>query len=99
MALIEHGLVMYEYQPNSYEQYRHYVECKCGFQTRMGTEAAAKSQFDNHLVHHGKEPHYSSQSTAPGSDTRVSPVRGEKWSPFDKKVDVQRSPEWKPAFK
>ena len=55
---MEHGLVKYEYQVNSYEQYRHYCECKCGWQCRVGTEAAAKSQFDNHLEHHQVKAHF-----------------------------------------
>ncbi len=49
----KHELVKYEYQPNSFEQYRHYVECTCGFQARLGTEEAAKSQFENHATSHG----------------------------------------------
>lgn len=56
--IVKHSKVKYEYQPNSYESYRHYVECECGFQARVGTEEAAKSQLDSHLVSNGLKPHF-----------------------------------------
>lgn len=56
---MEHKLNKYEYQSQNRVSLQHYVECSCGFQGRSGTEQAAKSQYDNHLVYHGSEPYFS----------------------------------------
>lgn len=53
-----HGLVKLEEQIGNFPQFRWFVECKCGFQARVGTQEAARSQFNNHLVYHGNEPHF-----------------------------------------
>lgn len=67
---MEHSLVKYEYQSQSFPAYRHYVECTCGFQTRQSTEEAAKSQFDNHLVNHNEKPYFANGgSDVPKEDT------------------------------
>lgn len=58
MALVQHVLVVYKYDANSFEQYRHYCECLCGWQCRLGTEEASKSQFDNHMIQHGKPKYF-----------------------------------------
>ncbi len=57
--MAEHKLVKAEHQPGNKVGLQYYVECSCGFQGRLGTEQAAKSQFDNHLVYHGSEPFFS----------------------------------------
>jgi hypothetical protein len=57
-----HALLKYEYQPGSFVPYRHFVACTCGFQARLETEEAAKSQFDNHLTAHGAKPYFASLS-------------------------------------
>jgi hypothetical protein len=75
--MVEHGLVKYEYQPNSFTQYRHYCECKCGFQCRLGTEAASKSQFDNHLKAHGLDPKFMDVEKP-----LVPNVPANEWKPF-----------------
>lgn len=53
-----HTLEKYEYQSGSLPAYRHYVECSCGFQSRMSNAASVKHQFDSHLVAHGVEPYF-----------------------------------------
>lgn len=55
----EHKLVKIEEQTQNRADLRWYVECSCGFQGRTGTEVAAKSQYDNHLMYHGGEPYFS----------------------------------------
>jgi hypothetical protein len=59
MIVKEHKLVKQEFQSGNRLGLQHYVECSCGFQGRLGTEQAAKSQFDNHLVYHGCGPYFS----------------------------------------
>lgn len=54
-----HKLVKDEFQSGNRVGLQYYVECSCGFQGRTGTEQAARSQFDNHLVYHGEEPYFS----------------------------------------
>jgi len=54
-----HKLNKFEEQPGNLPQYRWYVECSCGFQARLATEQAAKSQYDNHLMYHGVTPYFS----------------------------------------
>jgi hypothetical protein len=54
-----HKLVKTEFQQGNRLGLQYYVECSCGFQGRLGTEQAAKSQFDNHLINHGNEPYFS----------------------------------------
>jgi hypothetical protein len=78
---ILHSLVKFEYQPNSYEPYRYYCECTCGFACRMGTEAASKSQFDNHLKAHNTEPYFANLATEEVKEEEEKP----KWDPFEKK--------------
>jgi hypothetical protein len=77
MALIEHGLVVYQVQLNSFEQYRHYCECKCGWQCRLATEEAAKSQFDAHMIQHGKPKHF--------ANIKTEEKKEEVFDPFGKK--------------
>lgn len=60
----EHKLVKIEFQSQNRIDLRWYVECSCGFQGRTGTEVAAKSQFDNHLMYHGSEPYFSKLAKA-----------------------------------
>lgn len=72
---IQHGLVKYEYQPNSFAQYRYYCECLCGFQCRLGTEQASKSQFDSHLMAHGMDAYFATlKSDAVVSESDVNKV-------------------------
>ena len=72
--MAKHELVKYEYQPGSFEQFRHYVECTCGFQARLGTEVAAKSQFENHAASHGVK-------VVKKEETKKSKS---EWNPFSK---------------
>lgn len=59
----EHKLVKIEEQTGNRVGLQHYVECSCGFQARVGTEQAAKSQYDSHLVYNGSEPYFSNLAT------------------------------------
>jgi 6-phosphogluconolactonase/glucosamine-6-phosphate isomerase/deaminase len=86
-----HSLVKYEYQPASYVQYRHYVECTCGFQGRVGTKEAAESLFDSHLLGKGQKVHFA--SLPPASKTE------ETWNPFDKADVEETKTEWTPFNK
>jgi hypothetical protein len=101
---MEHGLLKYEYQPKNYEQYRYFCECKCGFQTRLATEQAAKSQFDAHLMAHGEKPYFEGLERE-----KVVNQGKEKWSPFGGNNTVNNDTgdlpaphvhkqEWKPSF-
>lgn len=54
-----HKLVKIEEQTQNRQGLQWYIECSCGFQARVGTEQAAKSQYDNHLMYHGCEAYFS----------------------------------------
>jgi hypothetical protein len=104
---MEHIFVKYEYQPKNYEQYRYFCECKCGFQTRLATEQAAKSQFDAHLMAHGEKPYFDGLERE-----KVVNQGKEEWSPFggtgkdlsnekmtgDLPAPKTHKQEWKPSF-
>lgn len=81
----EHKLVKIEYQSGNREGLQHYVECSCGFQARVGTEQAAKSQFDSHLMYHGKEAYFSKladvvEDKKPEATKPLTPA-GSGWQP------------------
>jgi len=70
---MEHKLVKTEFQQQNKVGLQYYVECSCGFQGRLGTEQAAKSQYDNHLIYHGKEPYFSTLAGAVEDKTSEAP--------------------------
>jgi len=72
---VVHGLAKIEEQTQNFSQYRWYVECVCGFQSRLGTESAVKSQFDNHLKQHGCEPYFSNLVEPVEEQTKVSDTK------------------------
>ena len=79
MIVKEHKLVKSEFQSGNRPGLQYYVECSCGFQGRMGTEQAAKSQFDNHLVYHGNEPYFS--KLAPPVEESKQETSKTEWKP------------------
>jgi hypothetical protein len=79
MSIKEHKLVKSEFQSGNRLGLQYYVECSCGFQGRLGTEQAAKSQFDNHLVYHGNEPYFS-KLASPVEETEQKTPKTE-WKP------------------
>jgi len=92
-----HSLVKYEYQPYSFPEYRHYVECTCGFQSRLSTKEAAQSQFNSHLAAHNTKLHEFPVET---TNVGVTSETG-GWAPFSKKSSIKpHTPvaPWKPAF-
>ena len=92
---VVHKLVKYEYQPQSFEPYRHYVECSCGFQSRQSTEEAARSQYDSHLLAHGVQPE--------PRDVTSKEKEQEKFNPFatsqkSEIVQDDKKANWNPTF-
>jgi hypothetical protein len=51
--MAQHKLVVQQYLPNNYPAYRYYIECECGFQTRMSSLQLAESQYNSHLINNG----------------------------------------------
>jgi hypothetical protein len=85
MANNEHKLAKYEYQPQNRSDLQHYVECSCGWQGRSGTEQASKSQFDNHLMYHGKEPYFSKLAQAVAEKESTANSKEGEWKPVGAK--------------
>jgi len=82
---MEHKLVKTEFQSGNRVGLQYYVECSCGFQGRLGTEQAAKSQYDTHLMYHGCEPYFSKM---------VESVENTKQEAT--KEEVKKVSSWKP---
>ena len=83
--MAEHKLVKYEYQLNSYEPYRHYAECTCGFQTRMSTKEAAQGQFNSHQIGKGVVPSFEDVmelNSKMKKSTKEGTKEEKKWDPF-----------------
>ena len=83
-----HGYKKFELQPKSFPAYRYFAECLCGFQCRTSTEAATKSQLDNHLLAHGVPAYFSGASPTLTAleptiaKKPITPATTSGWSPF-----------------
>jgi hypothetical protein len=96
MAGNVHKLIVLKEVPGNFSQYKYYAECVCGFQCRVGTEAAAKSQFDNHLLANGAEEYFakggivnkdgSVKAAQPFSPTKEQPQQPAPLKPADSKT-------------
>lgn len=74
---------VYKFLDGNLPQFKHYAECACGFQTRQGTEAAAKSQLDNHRTAHGFETFFEKLAPTVAGEKQETPKA--EWKPVGAK--------------
>jgi hypothetical protein len=110
---VVHKLVTSKFQSQNRLGLQYYVECSCGFQGRLGTEQAAHSQFDAHLMYNNTEPYFSKLAEAlaakesPGSwkpvgSVEPNTVHNKEWRPVDSKEPTPVAThavnkDWKPV--